>query len=736
MKKTKFLFLGILMVLFLFAIPTVSNAYEDTFKTSDGIVVKKVVTSDIGDIEFQISNITLDAEGSYTWSIGKTSTASEAVYSANLGDYTPSKKVAYFSLGTNVREIYDLLRTTNNGYLFIKDEKNNNYIVNGLRVDFTLPPLKAFKVTYHTSETTSWSQMYGGYAITRNGKAYEYANPSDDGFTNGSTSTYGIKTIMYQFVKITDNTLKSKCQDAIVNSTSLEDISGLASLDDAPTSGWKTAEQIYTNINTKIKANNVPTDPGVYYLWLKGSDSDTKTVVGYTIIGVKVDAPIVKEIRVISPASGTYDTTQTVKIRVTFNKKITGTSVPTLKIRFGESDIRNVTNGTIGADYDNKTIVYSYNLQPGDVGQLQLVSFEGGTIKDEEGNDAELSCPILTGNTIKANVPGTINNQTDNKDTTTKNTTSIDPKNLISMPLWIIGGTGTVTLDKSITSYKLYYQTIEVSDSLYNQIISAKDISTYESLLPKYDSSKWSEAKDKKISVDLNSFSGNKNFVVWTKLVTGSDTYYDACAYTVSGNKAGSTSTDTSSNTGTKTTTTTGKSTLDSNNLISLPMWIIGGSGTVTVDKSLTNYKLYYQAVPVSDSVYEEMKKTTDRATYESLIPSHVQGAWTEATNNKIVIDTNSFSGEKPYAIWVKVVSGSNTYYDADVYTISGNKSTGTTTTGSTTTAVPGQTTDTTTANTILPKTGFKVTVIAAIVAIISIGGYSYFKYNKLKEIK
>ena len=40
----------------------------------------------------------------------------------------------------------------------------------------------------------------------------------------------------------------------------------------------------------------------------------------------------------------------------------------------------------------------------------------GGNIKDEAGNEANLSCPLITGNTIKANVDGTTTTETENQD--------------------------------------------------------------------------------------------------------------------------------------------------------------------------------------------------------------------------------------------------------------------------------------------------------------------------------
>ena len=79
--------------------------------------------------------------------------------------------------------------------------------------------------------------------------------------------------------------------------------------------------------------------------------------------------------------------------------------------------LRSLTNGTIKENY----VQYTYNIQDSDKGQLATVSLTGGKIKDSFDNEAKLSCPIISGNTIKANVEGTTINNTDNQDKTNNN---------------------------------------------------------------------------------------------------------------------------------------------------------------------------------------------------------------------------------------------------------------------------------------------------------------------------
>ena len=53
----------------------------------------------------------------------------------------------------------------------------------------------------------------------------------------------------------------------------------------------------------------------------------------------------------------------------------------------------------------------------------------------------------------------------------TAHNVELDPNSYIMMPYWISGDSGTITISSSVTSsYDLYYQYVDVSDSLFNQI--------------------------------------------------------------------------------------------------------------------------------------------------------------------------------------------------------------------------------------------------------------------------
>lgn len=382
MTKVKYIIMILFASALLLLIPNSSNAVAGT-----DVIATKIIENTDGSIDFKLTNINVTEDHQYTWGASKTTEAKDITKWNTLSTYDTSKKTAVVNFNVGDNYIKELLKTTDNAWIFIKDNENT-YIVEGLKVDLKLPVLKAFYLTEDKTTTT-----YHSFSIL----------PKE---------IYGIRNYYYKFEKITNENIISAYQDAITKNLDLSTIPSLATLSDAPQTGWKAIEGNYHSSGQYI--NPKPTEQGLYYIWIKAVDSDSKAVIGYNLYYSDAQGPLVKSIEVSSPTSGTYKTSQTVKIRVYFDETITGTSVPTLKIKFGDSAERSITNGTISGKY----IEYSYNIQDSDKGQLATVSLSGGTIKDASGNDAKLSCPIISGNTIKANVDGTTTNNTDNQDKT------------------------------------------------------------------------------------------------------------------------------------------------------------------------------------------------------------------------------------------------------------------------------------------------------------------------------
>ena len=387
MRSTKCLLIVFFVSIMLFLIPSISNAtveYTRTFPSNDGSIV------------LNLTGLTLDENKAYSFALlGKGDKITTGTEWHRITEYDTN--TAKITLSSNTVDIRNVLKVYDMGTLYIKDDAatDSSYVVDALQVNLKLPYLQALDYTKNTSNyyINTMYQAIGSYH-----------------------GTYSIVQ------KVKDETLIRKYLDVKNNNKSITELE-----DDLPTNipdtGYKDSSTIWHD----------DLDDGLYLIWVKTSGDNCKNIFGCIVHDglpngktvadyIQGEGPKVLRIQVQSPASGTYKTGQTVKIRVYFDKKITGTTVPTLKIKFGNSKERNVTNGTIHNDNTSiwewgQYIEYSYNIQSGDNGQLATVSLTGGAIKDTDGNPAILSCPVLTGDrTIKANTEGTVTNNTENQD--------------------------------------------------------------------------------------------------------------------------------------------------------------------------------------------------------------------------------------------------------------------------------------------------------------------------------
>lgn len=91
--------------------------------------------------------------------------------------------------------------------------------------------------------------------------------------------------------------------------------------------------------------------------------------------------------------------------------------------------------------------------------------------------------------------------------------------------------------EEAKTNYEAKVKEYNEKIDEYNNVVNEVNTKIKE-LTPMYDESNWTETADNNISVDTTKFSGKEPYVIWAKLVTGSETYYDECIYTMEGSKA------------------------------------------------------------------------------------------------------------------------------------------------------------------------------------------------------
>ena len=363
------------------------------------------------------------------------------------------------------------------------------------------------------------------------------------------------------------------------------------------------------------------------------------------------------------------------------------------------------------------------------------INTEGRTIYDAEVYELE----------------GTKTNNND--DENQKPGINIDLQDEIILPETLINGEGTVTVTRNIKNYQMYYQYIEIDSELYKQIRKLKDellvaqyyniweidqtdenYDIYESaylyykdkynetvddytekridevqsiiisLLPQYVEN-WIPTTENKVNIDLSSFSGIKNYVVWVKVEADGRNIYDAEVYQLEGTKKENE-----------------KPVITLEDKVTLPEILINGEGTVNVSSNIKNYQMYYQYIEIDNVTYKKVKKLKDELLvaeyyniweanqtdenydiYESaylyykdkyketvddytekrideiesiiigLLPEYTEN-WIQTSNNKIKIDLSQFSGVKDYVFWVKVVDGDKVIYEKNVYEVTGTK--------------------------------------------------------------
>ncbi len=189
------------------------------------------------------------------------------------------------------------------------------------------------------------------------------------------------------------------------------------------------------------------------------------------------------------------------------------------------------------------------------------------------------------------------------------NEVELDPKGYISMPYSIFNAQGTIRVSSSLKeAYTLFYQKIDVSDTIYNQLMAKnteqqqyvnserakltteeanvkslktqyeqllqeeqkeeeqqrikaeydkarqeynQHVDTYnakleefdkqrQQLIPSYQEQNWIQTSQEEdnVQLDFSQYSGEIHFALWAKLVTATNTYYDATVYSTTVNSS------------------------------------------------------------------------------------------------------------------------------------------------------------------------------------------------------
>lgn len=253
-EKTKNLLIVLFLSFVLLIIPNICKAME--------ITVTRNVYSNNGSMKFTFEGLTLDKTHEYEF--GLTATQSAEVETWHLiTDFTENSAVV--DIVSSTKDLRQVIDTTDNGYISIKDKTENKDVVKGQKVDLKMPFLQV-----------------SNYTVVSNGKVFDdftgknFEIPIRNGYRN--TKAY------YQYEKITDENVIKKYQQ-IENESG--DILGLENLlkKDAPVANWSSWQywNNYPYLNCPVREVSVP-DSGLYYMWLYVSGDNLKDVYGCILV--------------------------------------------------------------------------------------------------------------------------------------------------------------------------------------------------------------------------------------------------------------------------------------------------------------------------------------------------------------------------------------------------------------------------------------------------------------------
>lgn len=205
--------------------------------------------------------------------------------------------------------------------------------------------------------------------------------------------------------------------------------------------------------------------------------------------------------------------------------------------------------------------------------------------------------------------------------TVSAHSVDLDPESLISFPFIVSEGKGTITVKSSVTNYTLYYQNVEISNATYDEINTIK---------------KNGKAELSTIKGQMNSLKEEYN-----NLKTIKDEKYTTYQNAIS------------------------------NNLTEEQINV----AKTEYETANTNYTNKVKEYNTKVDEYNAKVSQINNQVKDKL-PMYNDSNWTKTTDGSFKVNLTQFSGKKSFSIWAKLVTGTNTYYDQEIYSMKGTKPT------------------------------------------------------------
>ena len=195
----------------------------------------------------------------------------------------------------------------------------------------------------------------------------------------------------------------------------------------------------------------------------------------------------------------------------------------------------------------------------------------------------------------------------------------LDPEGLITMPMMLIGGKGTISVYKE-SNYELFYQAVNIQNDIYQQMQIAKTNGDNEQKTLKEE---------------------------YTKLqndVQNLKSIYESAKEEYDNAKNG--------------------------NVSSTELERLKTEYETAVANYNNKVKEYNDKIREYNSSVNETNNNI-----KELTPAYNENNWISTTDRQVKVDLSHFSGEQTFVIWAKInTSSGETYYDESIYTMQGTK--------------------------------------------------------------
>lgn len=246
----------VMMTIFIISILAIkSNA-------SNEIQVTKSIVNDNRSINLNLTNIPVLEEGC-KWGITKEKDSTTIKKWYDITDYDETNKTLKITLNVVDEEIQDIVKVTDSIYLYIKNE-NDELKVKDLNINIKLSLTEAF-----TLDKTIF---------------YDVNVPENIAYN--ISALYNIEKQYYVLEKVTDENIINQYN----KDNAIEKFETIIDENKIPKDGWIEAkESVFQMDAPSIKGipNSIlKSEAGIYYVWIKAEDEQSKTVYGVGIIKI------------------------------------------------------------------------------------------------------------------------------------------------------------------------------------------------------------------------------------------------------------------------------------------------------------------------------------------------------------------------------------------------------------------------------------------------------------------